>query len=81
MFVGRQSGNERAGEYPGRADPSKTCWRHNAQSWKEMWKRVGRETGSEWAVRVWMEDVQGWDLGTREGPGWRRLTFGVERVR
>jgi SAM-dependent methyltransferase len=81
MVVGRQSGNERAGEYPGRADPSKTCWRHNEASWKEMWKRVGSETGSEWAVKVWVEDVQGWDLGTREGPGWRRLTFGVKRVR
>ena len=59
IVVGRQSGHEEAGEFGRAGDKSgRKHFRHNPQSWKELWERVGEATGSKWAVEA--------DLKTRE---------------
>ncbi len=59
LVIGRQSGSEEAGEQSRAGDTSgRKHFRHNPQSWKELWDRVGSATGSRWAVEA--------DLSSRE---------------
>jgi hypothetical protein len=75
LLVGRQVGNVRAGEYvvKGRkGDYSR--YRHDAESWRAMWAKVGVETGTRWEVGATMEEwgdwrgsvTQGWITGRRK---------------
>lgn len=51
LLVGRQSGigsAETAGEEEDYSGP----FRHNVQSWRELWDRVGRATGTTWVVQA-----------------------------
>ena len=53
MVIGRQSGSEVAGEFSRAGDKSgRKHFRHNAESWKELWERVGKATGSRWEVEA-----------------------------
>ena len=53
LLVGRHSGSEEAGEFARSGDTSdRKHFRHNPQSWGELWARVGRNTGSQWSVRA-----------------------------
>ncbi len=53
MIVGRQSGSEDAGEFSRAGDKSgRKHFRHNPQSWKELWDRIGEKTGSKWSVEA-----------------------------
>ncbi|KAK1760381.1 hypothetical protein QBC47DRAFT_4519 [Echria macrotheca] len=53
MVVGRQSGSEEAGEFSRAGDKSgRSHFRHNSESWRELWKRVGERTGTEWVVEA-----------------------------
>jgi SAM-dependent methyltransferase len=51
LVIGRQSGSETAGEFSRTRDKSaKKHFRHNVESWKSLWDRVGQKTGSSWSV-------------------------------
>ncbi|KAK3356452.1 hypothetical protein B0T25DRAFT_589067 [Lasiosphaeria hispida] len=53
LIIGRQSGSEEAGEFSRSGDTSgRTHFRHNAQSWRELWDRVGQVDGSRWSVEA-----------------------------
>ncbi|KAL8793530.1 MAG: hypothetical protein Q9195_003903 [Heterodermia aff. obscurata] len=84
LVIGRQAGNVVAGEMPSRSDPAKTAFRHNEDSWREMWEVVGRETGTEWRTEASLKEVEGWTsgMGKEEGRGVgdRMMVFAVHRV-
>lgn len=53
LIVGRQSGGEEAREEERKGNTGgKKYFKHNAQSWKELWKRVGETTGTRWSVEA-----------------------------
>ncbi len=53
LIIGRQSGGEDSGEYSRSGDTSgRKHFRHNPQSWKELWDRVGEKTGAAWSVQA-----------------------------
>lgn len=53
MVIGRQTGSEEAGEFSRAGDKSgRSHFRHNPQSWKELWHRVGERTGTRWDVEA-----------------------------
>ncbi|KAK0702361.1 hypothetical protein B0H67DRAFT_637993 [Lasiosphaeris hirsuta] len=53
LVIGRQSGSEDAGAFTRSGDTSgRTHFRHNVQSWKELWDRVGKADGSRWSVEA-----------------------------
>lgn len=53
LITGRQSGNKNPGEYSRSSDKNaRKHFRHNAQSWTELWDRVGKKTGSKWLVEA-----------------------------
>jgi hypothetical protein len=94
LLVGRQVGNERAGEYVVRGRGFEySRFRHDADSWRELWERVGAETGTRWDVDARMDEwgswkehaVAGWTSGVTEGGesedgGARKLSFAVRRL-
>ena len=94
LLVGRQVGNEQAGEYvvKGRGREY-SRFRHNADSWRALWEQVGAETGTRWEVDARMEEwgnwreqvVAGWscgftEKGQSEDGGARKLGFAVRRL-
>ncbi len=53
LLIGRQSGGDVPGEHSRAGDTSgRTHFRHNPQSWQELWDRVGERTGSRWSVEA-----------------------------
>ncbi|KAG7008073.1 tRNA dimethylallyltransferase [Physcia stellaris] len=69
--VGSQVGSLQAGEKAGaQAGTSSTStaaaatrFFHNLESWRELWGRIGVETGTEWTVEGCLVDlVQGWGV-------------------
>lgn len=61
-------------------------WEHNVDSFKELWREVGEETGTRWDVHAWL-----WRFGIHTGGddkqrGWHRkdehgiVTFIVTRL-
>ena len=52
MVFGRQRGNANPAEYKHRTNEKGTMFRHNEESWKNMWGQVGETTGTKWDVRV-----------------------------
>ena len=89
LVFGRQRGNINSGEYEHRTNEKGTMFRHNEKSWKELWERVGRATGSSWDVKVWLEQdedfgpyrkAEGNGLDNKLNSGDRRLRFEVTRI-
>ena len=52
MVLGRQVGNVKAGERVHRTNERQTMFRHNEESFKQMWVEVGEATGTKWTVHV-----------------------------
>lgn len=82
MILGRQVGALIAGEYRGLHEGS-SSFRHNVETFQQLWEEVGEKTGSKWRVdaRLDMEDVL---LGLNLGQKWmeagtRRLHFVLTR--
>lgn len=80
LVVGQSVGNLKGKEFEGR--PGKMIYKHDADTFKEMWEEVGRRTGTKWEVRARLDDGLGIGGGKR---GWdedttRRLYFEVERL-
>lgn len=47
VVLGRQRGNSTPMEYEHRTNQGGTMFRHNEESWREMWRVVGEKTVSE----------------------------------
>ncbi|KAK4182541.1 hypothetical protein QBC35DRAFT_546927, partial [Podospora australis] len=53
MIIGRQTGNDEAGPFSRAGDTSgRTHYRHNAESWTELWNRVGEVIGVKLVVEA-----------------------------
>jgi hypothetical protein len=79
LILGRQLGNIDAGEYVQTTNESGIMYRHNAESFKEMWDEVGEETGTKWRVD---HDFELFELLSKEErdkvePGIGMLRFSV----
>lgn len=81
MIVGQSVGDLEGKEVyiPGR---KKHIFKHNVETFKEMWMEIGRRHGTQWDVRAKLDEGLGiaegkrdWDQATS-----RRLAFEVERV-
>lgn len=85
--IGRQMGNEKAGLYGSSGySGEKQRFRHNAQSWEELWDKVGELTGTKWKTEAYLEeDGKGFGVMEkiltlrRNESGARRLRFVVRR--
>ena len=81
LLVGRQAGLPDAGSFSHVLNRTGPFW-HNAESWKDMWERVGKETGTQWHVEAELgEEGLGASARTSLVPAnARRLTFTVRRL-
>lgn len=69
MLTGRLTGHDRAGYHEASNAKATTktggpIWEHNADSLKDLFKRVGDETGTKWNVDAWL-----WKFGTHTATG------------
>jgi SAM-dependent methyltransferase len=89
LVMGRQVGMLEAGPKPGHGDdPSKAAWRHNIQSFKKMWKKVGLQTGTKWDVHSELRDFRDEGLGDDKhrrnawsgNESMKRIVFSVRRL-
>lgn len=58
LLVGRQVGNEQAGEHK-RGSGEGSMFRHNSESWRKMWVEVGEELGMRFDVQGELLPVPG----------------------
>jgi hypothetical protein len=88
MIIGQQSGSEIPGHYSRAGDTGgPKHFRHNPQSWKELWDRVGKKTGSRWSVEADLRFPE-FTLSTSESVpptmqnkiGGKGLRFTVKRI-
>jgi hypothetical protein len=86
--IGRQMGNVQSGEHVQSGyEGEKPRFRHNAESWAELWDKVGEATGTKWKTNAYME---GHNVGfgemekklteRRKEDGARRMRFVVRRL-
>ncbi|KAK3686957.1 hypothetical protein LTR37_019311 [Vermiconidia calcicola] len=59
LVVGHQIGNAEARQVRNPATKTLPQWRHDAASFKEMWKQAGEETGTKWETEAWLRS---WDF-------------------
>ena len=81
LIVGRQGGKVEAGSFAHIKKEMTAFW-HNSESWTNMWRRVGEETGTEWKTEAVLgeEDVSKRMKTSRVPVGTRFMTFTVRRV-
>lgn len=88
LVIGRQVGNINPGLFSRSGyEGERHRFRHNEQSWTELWDEVGAATGTKWDVKAEL-DLLGIGLGEVEGKlselrlerGARRLRFVVRRL-
>lgn len=85
MVLGRQVGNVEPARYEHRTNSGHHMFRHNAESWQQMWDEVGEETGSKWKCWVELREEQrftrmGRSSQNRDPAGVRGMRFAVTRV-
>ena len=88
LVIGRQVGNVSPGLFETSGyTGEKERYRHNPDSWREFWNRIGDETGSQWDTDAVFE--QKWEgmtgaendlMDKRREVGARRMRFVVRRV-
>jgi hypothetical protein len=87
-IIGRQMGNVSSGDFSESGYVGeKQRFRHNAQSWEELWDRVGKETGTKWKTEAVIEEA-GVGFGEmekklterRKEDGARRMRFVIRRL-
>ena len=81
VIIGRQGGQPQAGKIAHLMKDVNAFW-HNVESWKDMWKKVGEETGTEWTVEAKLGEE---DLSKRMKtqlipPATGFMTFVIRRV-
>jgi SAM-dependent methyltransferase len=81
LIVGRQGGKPEAGSFSHLMKNMTAFW-HNVESWKDMWKQVGEETGTEWKVEAVLgeEDLSKRMKTSLVPAGTRFMTFTIRRV-
>jgi len=87
LIIGRQFGSEESGEYSRTGDKGvRKYFRHNPQSWKELWDRVGENTGSRWSVEAGlrypeftMSDLEGKSAIMRRKMTAAELIYAIKR--
>lgn len=81
LIVGRQGGKLEAGSFSRPRMGMDVFW-HNAESWKEMWEQVSRETETKWHVEAVLgeEDLTKRMKTNLVPAGTRFMTFTVRRV-
>lgn len=80
LVTGQQVGAVQPTQMP--KDSGSRMYKHNAESFEEMWREVGARTGSEWSVRARLDAGLGIEEKKRtwDDPNTRRLVFEVERI-
>lgn len=81
LLIGRQVGRVNPPDPDDKDAPQH--YRHDAATWKRLWKQVARETGTEWDVDAWTEDWEGEDKimkNYHDGLATFKLRFVVRRV-
>ena len=58
VLVGRQRGNITSMEYEHRSYQGGTMFKHNEESWKEMWRVVGEKTVSGISCSVFVKSAE-----------------------
>jgi SAM-dependent methyltransferase len=60
----------------------KTMFKHNAETFRDLWTEVGQLTGTRWEVRAQLDEGLGIKEQSRkwDDPNTRRLAFEVERL-
>lgn len=81
VIVGRQSGSVKPGEVPA-IKAGTTSFRHDVETWRKLWDRVGKETGTKWKVDGELDKLgmAGVKRSALEDQNSRRLLFTVERL-
>ncbi|KAK5122370.1 hypothetical protein LTR85_003954 [Meristemomyces frigidus] len=80
MVLGRQVGNVTAGRYEHATNEGGWMFRHNEQSWKEMWDEAGRETGTQWEASAELRANDRFQKSGHHAEGSRAMHFCVKRV-
>ncbi|KAI1120149.1 hypothetical protein F5Y10DRAFT_139700 [Nemania abortiva] len=80
VIVGRQIGSERPGDVPAIQERS-SSYRHDVSTFRDMWRKVGEDTQTEWEVEGSMDKVGINTNSPVENEHSRRLLFTVTRVR
>jgi SAM-dependent methyltransferase len=88
LIIGRQVGNidGRAFESGDNVGGEQNRFRHNADTWKEFWDLIGKETNTKWEVdaelhNIWMNEGPEERLSKiREEEGVRLLKFVVKKL-
>jgi len=79
VVLGRQVGQVVAGERVRSANYREKIFRHNEESFKNMWEEVGEKTGTRWKVEVELQKVQDRSPNVHWDPDTRSLKFTVFR--
>jgi hypothetical protein len=79
VVLGRQVGNVEAGERVPRTNEKQTMFRHNEESFKQMWVEVGEATGTTWSVDVEIFKEDRNTVKWNRGPDERSIRFSVWR--
>jgi 2-polyprenyl-3-methyl-5-hydroxy-6-metoxy-1,4-benzoquinol methylase len=79
LILGRQVGSTIAAEHDHRTNPTGKMFRHNIESLKEMWKKIGDDIGVSFAVDARLEEL---DSGLRRfhTSDTRRIWFTIRRL-
>ena len=86
VIVGRHVGSTKPGVYPS-VEPGSTAYRHDVESFQELWDEIGKESGTRWSVEgTTMDEVGLQGFGDpKKRPHWwepnmRRMLFTVRRL-
>jgi SAM-dependent methyltransferase len=85
LIVGRHSGSKVPGEAARVGVTSgRTSYRHNPQSWSELWSRVGEQTGSRWLVEADLQLPEFARAATEdtsvEAERWMEIVYTIKRL-
>ena len=80
LLLGRQVGSIKPGSYEHRTNSNGRMFRHDEQSWRELWEEAGREMGVSWSVEVELKETErlkGDGLGSQSA---MQMQFCVRRL-
>ncbi len=80
MILGRQVGFETPLEQDSPTAPNGKMFRHNVASLREMWARVGEETGTKWEVNASLEEFPTTGTQAWVEPDAKLLKFVVRKL-
>lgn len=80
LIIGQSVGHLDGIDSPGRG--GKYIFKHNAETFRQMWNELGRETGTSWHVDASLDEGLGISQKNRawDDPRTRRLVFSVVRL-